>query len=60
MYYNLKMFYVDADENPAQFVREFGAAGDNGSRWITSFSTNRGCPDALLIIRIRALWSPRG
>jgi hypothetical protein len=61
MVWRLKMFCVDADETPARFVREFGSAGDDdGCRWVTSFATNRGCPDALMIIRIRALWSPRG
>jgi hypothetical protein len=60
MFCHLKLFCVDADENQAQFVREFGSADQDDSQWVTSFATNRGCPDAVFVIRIRALWSSRG
>lgn len=60
MYCNLKIFCLDADGTHARFVREIGSASEDGSRWVTSFATGRGCPDAVFVIRIRALWGSRG
>jgi hypothetical protein len=60
MYCRLKIFCKDADETQTRLVREFESANEDGAKWVTSLATNRGCPDAVIIIRIRALWSSRG
>jgi hypothetical protein len=58
--YHLKIFYVDADENPAPDAREVKSAADRDCNWMTSMALNRALADSVLIVRMRASWSSRG
>jgi len=60
VYYNLKVFCLDADGTHARFVRELAPESEDTSEWETIFTTGRGSPDAVFIIRIRAMWGTRG
>jgi hypothetical protein len=58
--YSLKIFYLPADKNDAPDDCEIESTSENGWDWVSSFATDRGSQDPVLILRMKASWSSRG